>query len=119
MFIFSFFFSSFIYSLSIVGGKPTPFLPFFLAFVFCTGNGYMQARGALLLSNYPDVLSTKTRIIVGMSLYLFGSFTNIQSDSILRNLRKPGETGYKIPRGLFLINHTMDFTFTTLLYHLS
>ncbi|KHJ76173.1 3-oxo-5-alpha-steroid 4-dehydrogenase [Oesophagostomum dentatum] len=26
-------------------------------------------------------------------------YINIQSDSILRNLRKPGETGYKIPRG--------------------
>ena len=24
---------------------------------------------------------------------------NIQADGILRNLRKPGETGYKIPRG--------------------
>ena len=24
---------------------------------------------------------------------------NIHSDSILRNLRKPGETTYKIPRG--------------------
>jgi hypothetical protein len=24
---------------------------------------------------------------------------NIHSDHILRNLRKPGETGYKIPRG--------------------
>jgi 3-oxo-5-alpha-steroid 4-dehydrogenase 1 len=28
-----------------------------------------------------------------------GMWINIQSDGILRNLRKPGETGYKIPRG--------------------
>ena len=26
---------------------------------------------------------------------------NLNSDAILRNLRKPGETGYKIPRGGF------------------
>ena len=28
-----------------------------------------------------------------------GMWINIQSDGILRNLRKPGETNYKIPKG--------------------
>ena len=28
-----------------------------------------------------------------------GMWINIQSDGILRNLRKPGETDYKIPKG--------------------
>ena len=37
--------------------------------------------------------------IVGVGLFLAGMFGNIQSDAILRNLRKPGESGYKIPRG--------------------
>ncbi|VFV34033.1 Hypothetical predicted protein [Lynx pardinus] len=32
-------------------------------------------------------------------LWLIGMLINIHSDHILRNLRKPGETGYKIPRG--------------------
>ncbi|XP_008933929.1 PREDICTED: 3-oxo-5-alpha-steroid 4-dehydrogenase 1-like, partial [Merops nubicus] len=31
--------------------------------------------------------------------WLIGMAINIHSDYILRNLRKPGETGYKIPRG--------------------
>lgn len=35
----------------------------------------------------------------GSALWLIGWLMNIYSDSILRNLRKPGETGYKIPRG--------------------
>lgn len=30
---------------------------------------------------------------------LVGMVINIHSDHILRNLRKPGDTGYKIPRG--------------------
>lgn len=29
-----------------------------------------------------------------------GMFTNCHSDGILRRLRRPGETGYKIPRGV-------------------
>ncbi|XP_073747200.1 3-oxo-5-alpha-steroid 4-dehydrogenase 1 isoform X2 [Callorhinus ursinus] len=35
----------------------------------------------------------------GFCLWLIGMLINIHSDHILRNLRKPGETGYKIPRG--------------------
>lgn len=32
-------------------------------------------------------------------LFFTGMAVNIHSDHILRNLRKPGETGYVIPRG--------------------
>ncbi|XP_046787009.1 3-oxo-5-alpha-steroid 4-dehydrogenase 1 isoform X3 [Gallus gallus] len=35
----------------------------------------------------------------GFMGWLIGMAINIHSDHILRNLRKPGETGYKIPRG--------------------
>lgn len=35
----------------------------------------------------------------GSLLWLVGWLMNVHSDHILRNLRKPGETGYKIPRG--------------------
>ena len=61
----------------------------------------MQARGALLLSKYSSSNDTITmaRVAFGLILYVFGMYTNIQCDGILRNLRKPGETGYKIPRG--------------------
>ncbi|NP_001311251.1 3-oxo-5-alpha-steroid 4-dehydrogenase 1 isoform 2 [Homo sapiens] len=36
---------------------------------------------------------------IGFGLWLTGMLINIHSDHILRNLRKPGDTGYKIPRG--------------------
>jgi protein-S-isoprenylcysteine O-methyltransferase Ste14 len=32
-------------------------------------------------------------------VFAAGYFINRRSDTILRNLRKPGETGYKIPQG--------------------
>lgn len=34
-------------------------------------------------------------------MWLVGMLINIHSDHILRTLRKPGETGYKIPRGTY------------------
>uniref|UniRef100_A0A0M3II07 S5A_REDUCTASE domain-containing protein n=1 Tax=Ascaris lumbricoides TaxID=6252 RepID=A0A0M3II07_ASCLU len=37
--------------------------------------------------------------LIGLTLFALGAFVNVQSDSILRNLRRPGERGYKIPRG--------------------
>lgn len=41
---------------------------------------------------------TDIRFIVGMLLFWCGVFINWQSDNILLSLRKPGETGYKIPK---------------------
>ena len=38
-------------------------------------------------------------LISGALMFIAGMFINIHSDHILRNLRKPGETGYKIPQG--------------------
>ena len=38
---------------------------------------------------------------LGSALWLIGMLINIHSDHVLRNLRKPGETGYKIPRGMY------------------
>jgi len=39
------------------------------------------------------------RFIIGVLLFFGGLAINIHSDYILRNLRKPGESGYKIPKG--------------------
>lgn len=39
------------------------------------------------------------RFVCGLAIFFIGMAINIHSDHILRNLRRPGETGYKIPRG--------------------
>jgi len=38
-------------------------------------------------------------VILGLSMFVIGWSINFNADGILRNLRKPGETAYKIPRG--------------------
>ena len=37
--------------------------------------------------------------LAGAALFAVGFLINIHSDHVLRNLRKPGEVGYKIPKG--------------------
>ncbi len=37
--------------------------------------------------------------IIGAFLFAIGMLINLSSDEILLHLRKPGETGYKIPKG--------------------
>ena len=40
-----------------------------------------------------------THFLVGILLFAIGMYINIKSDNILISLRKPGEIGYKIPKG--------------------
>ncbi|XP_064203862.1 3-oxo-5-alpha-steroid 4-dehydrogenase 1 [Anguilla rostrata] len=90
---------SLIYPFLIRGGKPTPFFSFALAFVFCIYNGYLQIRHLSHFAEYPKDWVRHPWFIAGFVLWLLGWLVNIHSDHILRNLRKPGETGYKIPVG--------------------
>ncbi|NWV59361.1 S5A1 dehydrogenase, partial [Malurus elegans] len=80
-------------------GKPTPFFTFVLALLFCVFNGYLQGRSLTNYATYPPGWLADSRFIIGFLGWLIGKAINIHSDDILRNLRKPGETGYKIPRG--------------------
>jgi 3-oxo-5-alpha-steroid 4-dehydrogenase 1 len=63
-----------------------------------TLNAYAITHGAL---RHTDAWFGDPRFLAGVALFAFGWFVNQQSDAILRRLRKPGETGYKIPHGGF------------------
>jgi hypothetical protein len=72
-----------------------------LAMPFNTANGYLNG---LYISEYAQHLYTVSwlydpRFIIGVLLFAGGFALNKHSDYLLRNLRKPGETGYKIPHG--------------------
>ena len=69
------------------------------AFTFTTINGYLQGRYHTQFVTYDLWWFVDPRFVVGHMMFLFGMAANIHSDTILKNLRKPGETGYKIPRG--------------------
>ncbi|XP_027724778.1 3-oxo-5-alpha-steroid 4-dehydrogenase 1 [Vombatus ursinus] len=90
---------SLIFPFLIRGGKPVPILVFLSAFMFCTLNGYLQSQYLSNYAVYSENWVKDPRFITGCAMWLLGMLINIYSDNILRNLRKPGETGYKIPRG--------------------
>lgn len=52
-------------------------------------------------AGYPDGWLADPRFLVGVAIFFIDFTINVHSDHTLRNLRKPGITGYKIPRGGF------------------
>ncbi|MCB9225170.1 MAG: DUF1295 domain-containing protein [Crocinitomicaceae bacterium] len=66
-------------------------------------NGYYLAELAPV-TDYGNEWLTTPYFIVGAILFVVGMTINWQADTILINLRKPGETDYKIPKG-FLFDY--------------
>lgn len=85
-----------IYGLRLKGGKPTPLPIMFFALFYCVANGYVQCRS---LTSFIIVDLWAPTTLLGVAVWAAGLWANLDADDRLRNLRKPGETGYKIPRG--------------------
>lgn len=85
---------TFVYSLRIRGGKPTPLPVCVSAFVFTSINGYIQ--GTTLVS---DNFDTSPLFYLGLVVFVTGALINIRSDAALRRLRGRDDPSYKIPRG--------------------
>jgi 3-oxo-5-alpha-steroid 4-dehydrogenase 1 len=81
-------------------GRGMPVVLAFMAFVFNSLNGY--ANGSFL-AGAPDIAGTgpvpAIRIGAGVALFVVGFLTHVLADRDLRQLRKPGELGYKVPQG--------------------
>jgi 3-oxo-5-alpha-steroid 4-dehydrogenase 1 len=93
---------AFVYPFRMRGGhKRKPIITGVLAFAFNTANGSTNAFAITELA--PHLLSTSwftdPRFIIGIIVFTTGYTINQQSDAILRKLRKPGESGYRIPHG--------------------
>jgi 3-oxo-5-alpha-steroid 4-dehydrogenase 1 len=81
-------------------GRPFPLLLVFMAMVFNTLNGYLNGRYLFYFAPaYGAAWIVDPRFIVGLALFLAGFVINLHADHVLRHLRAPGETDYKIPRG--------------------
>ena len=74
-------------------------IAFLFAVAFTSINGYIQTRYLIEYYTYHWSWFYDPRFVVGHLMFLLGMAINIHSDTVLRNLRKPGETGYKIPKG--------------------
>jgi protein-S-isoprenylcysteine O-methyltransferase Ste14 len=83
-------------------GRRMPAVIVCLATLFNVGNGYVNGRHVFgLAGGYPNDWLTDARFILGLVLFLAGYGVNRHSDRMLRDLREPGETGYRIPFGGF------------------
>jgi protein-S-isoprenylcysteine O-methyltransferase Ste14 len=80
-----------------------PLLVMFLALFFNIINSYLNSGFLFTLAEpYGMDWLLDGRFICGAILFFSGFLINIHSDSILRGLRGPGESAYKIPhKGLF------------------
>jgi len=84
-----------------VQGKTMSVRTVLASMVFYTINGYLIGHYYGALREYPVEWLSDPRFIIGIVLFVTGFAINVTSDSILINLRGPGETGYEIPHGGF------------------
>lgn len=82
-----------------IGGKKMPLSIVAMAIGFNALNVYVNARWISHLGHYPDSWIWTPQFIAGVGLFFVGFWINVRADQMLANLRKPGEKGYKIPRG--------------------
>ena len=59
------FYRAAIFPFLLKGGKPTPFIPFVLALVFCIYNGYMQSHQLLFLTSFQTSWLTSIQTVTG------------------------------------------------------
>ena len=89
---------SFIFPLLIRGNSKMPVGIMLMGMIFNTLNAVMQGCWIFYYGNYEGWMS-QPYFYFGAIVFLFGFATNLHSDYIIRNLRKPGDTNHYIPKG--------------------
>jgi len=90
---------TYVYPFLLRPGRRLPVVVVLLAIAFNTLNAYVNARWVSSVGHYPDSWLTDPRFLIGAGLFAAGLALNAHADRVLRGLRRPGETGYRIPRG--------------------
>ena len=103
LWMFHYLYRSFVFPSLIRGTKTMPLAIALFAVVFNGVNAYLQGRYLYSFAGpagkYPLSWIGSPRFLIGVGIFFAGFIIHARSDQILRNLRKPGESGYKIPRG--------------------
>lgn len=93
---------SFIFPFLMQGKSKMPLSVMFLGIFFNVANGFIQGYWIFFLAptNFytPEWLTTP-QFIIGTILFFSGMIINLQSDYIIRHLRKPGDTKHYFPKG--------------------
>lgn len=102
LFLLHYFQRSFIFPFLIRGKGKMPVTVILMGVTFNLVNAYMFGGQLFYVSapdTYPPLWLSSPAFIIGTVIFFAGMWINIQSDSIVRRLRKPGDTGHYIPRG--------------------
>lgn len=97
-----YFHRSFIFPRQLRGHSRMPWTIVLMGALFNTLNALMQGGWIFFLSPadaYPRSWLTSVPFLAGTALFFIGMYVNIQSDGIIRNLRKPGDTAHYLPKG--------------------
>ena len=102
LFLLHYFQRSFIFPMLIRGKSRMPLAIVALGVTFNLVNAYMIGGWIFYVApadEYPLNWLWSPLFILGTVIFFAGMVINIKSDSIIRNLRKPGDTKHYIPRG--------------------
>lgn len=102
LFLLHYFQRSFIFPLLIKGKGRMPLAIIAMGVVFNVVNAYMIGGWIFYVAPadaYPVTWLWSPQFIAGTLVFFAGMVINIQSDHIVRSLRKPGDTKHYIPRG--------------------
>lgn len=96
---------SFIFPMLIRGKSRMPLSIILMGVLFNTLNALMQGGWIFYISapeRYTMAWLADPRFITGLLIFAAGIYINISSDSIIRHLRKPGDTRHYLPKeGMF------------------
>lgn len=70
-----------------------------MGFAFNCLNAYVVARWLSELGRYPASWPADPRFLTGALLFVAGFAVNQRADRMLIDLRRPGDTGYRVPEG--------------------
>ena len=90
---------SFFYPFMLSNPRPTPASIVAFGACFNLMNAAVNGYWLFFLADYPGSWLADPRFIAGAAVFAVGFVVNRWADLVLRKLRAPGETGYKIPRG--------------------
>lgn len=102
LFLLHYFQRSFIFPFLIRGKSLMPLSIILMGITFNLVNAYMIGGWFFHISGpdtYPVEWLWSPCFVIGVAIFFIGMGINIHSDSIIRNLRKPGDKGHYIPRG--------------------
>lgn len=97
---FHYIYRTFVFPAMLRGNETLPLVIVGSGFLFNIVNSYINGRYLFTFcQEYPISWFADPRFMISFIVFGLGFTIHFTSDRILRNLRKPGETDFKIPRG--------------------